>query len=135
MKTRPLVPSLALLLSAFLLDAQTALPLCYATPQSTVSEYWLRMVEHRHLDALDCFVGAAPDHAAGMLRLPDLVELRCRDFRVAWRGAGVADVQYDVEFRVAMTDSLTRFPTADRLRFTAHGWKIDRPLLVASSAR
>jgi hypothetical protein len=89
------------------------------------------MLEHRHRDALECFVDASAD-ATGMLGLPDLVELRPRDFTVADRGSGIVDVTYSVEYRPSMGDSLQRFPTGDRLELTGGGWKIARPLLVAS---
>jgi len=89
------------------------------------------MLEHRHRDALECFAGADPEECSDMLPLPDLVELRCRDFRIADRGRGVVDVLYTVEYRVSMGDSLNRFPSGDRLRLTRGGWKIQQPVFVA----
>ena len=114
------------------LDVRRERPTCYNTPQATVTEYWHRMIEHRMHEALDCFMGPAPRDMGGMLQLPALVELRCRDFDVQQRAPGVVDVNYHIEFRVGLTDSLARFPTGDRLRLTASGWKIERPLLVAA---
>jgi hypothetical protein len=103
---------------------------CYLSPQSTLMSYWHRMLEHRHSEALECFVGGTKD-AAGMLSLPSFVELRCRDFDLQWRRGSTVDVSYKVEYRVAMGDSLQRFPTGDRLVLTAQGWKISHPLLFA----
>jgi len=114
------------------LDVRQQRPACYTTPQATVTAYWQRMIEHRMHEALDCFMGPAPRELPSMLQLPELVELRCRDFEVQERAPGVVDVNYHIEFRVTLSDSLARFPTGDRLRLTASGWKIDRPLLLAA---
>lgn len=114
------------------LDVRQERPACYITPEATVTAYWQRMIEHRFPEALECFMGPAPREATGMLQLPELVELRCRDFELQERGLGVVDVNYHIEFRVTLTDSLARFPTGDRLRLTAGGWKIERPLLLAA---
>ena len=125
-----LVPLLALSLGS-VLDSRTRVADCFSTPQATISAYWHRMIEHRHADALECFVEGTGD-VSGMLALPDLVELRPRDFVLHWRHGGIVDVGYAVEYRVAMGDSLRRFPTGDQLQLTGVGWKIGRPLLVAS---
>jgi len=130
MKKLALVLGVALVCS--LVDTRRDLPVCYATPQATIAEYWHRMIERRPHEALECFLGVVPREVSGLLQLPEVVELRCRDFRIAPRGRGVVDVEYRVEFRVALTDSLARFPTGDRLQLTASGWKIERPLLVAA---
>ncbi len=125
-----LVPLLALSLGAAL-DSRTRVAECFATPQATVSAYWHRMIEHRHADALECFVEGMGD-VSGMLPLPDLVELRPRNFVLHWRRGGTVDVGYDVEYRVAMGDSLQHYPTGDQLVLTGAGWKIARPLFVAA---
>lgn len=104
----------------------------YLTPQSTVSSYWHRMLEHRHLEALECFVGGATD-PSGMMSLPSVVELHCSDFQLTWRGGGTMDVTYDVVYRMQMGDSLQRFVSGDRMQLTGEGWKIARPMLVASA--
>ncbi len=70
-----------------------------------------------------------------MLALPELVELRCVDFRVVNRQNGRADVHYTVEYRVSLTDSLGRFETGDHVHLTNRGWKIERPLQLASKSR
>lgn len=114
------------------LDVRRHRPACYTTPESTVTAYWQRMIEHRLHEALDCFMGPAPREMTGMLQLPELVELRCRDFELQEHSPGVVDLSYHIEFRVALTDSLARFPTGDRLRLTSSGWKIERPLLLAA---
>jgi hypothetical protein len=113
-------------------DARPSMPVSYASPEATVRSYWHRMIERRHVDAVQCFLDAGPSDAAGMLSLPDLVELRCRDFRLTWQGGGVVDVLYNVEYRVAMGDSLQSFPTGDRLNLTSGGWKIALPLFAAA---
>ena len=127
------------LASAFLLlcclaalDARSELPPAYATPQATLSSYWLRMIERRHTDALDCFLGGRASDAGNMLALPDLVELRCRDFQLDYRSGGHVDVNYRIEYRISMGDSLASFPTGDRLSLTGSGWKIALPLMLAS---
>ena len=130
MKRYALVPLLGLLVGSAL-DSRIPVADCFATPQATISSYWHRMIERRHADALECFVDGTRD-VTGMLGLPDLVELRTRDFDVHWRGGGIVDVAYNVEYRVAMGDSLQKFPTGDQLELTGSGWKISRPLLVAA---
>jgi len=130
MKRYAFVPLLALILGPAL-DSRTHVADCFSTPQATVSAYWHRMIEHRHVEALECFVDGTRD-ASGMLSLPDMVELRPRSFVLSWRGRGVVDVGYEVEYRVEMGDSLQRFPTGDQLELTGAGWKISRPLLFAS---
>lgn len=107
--------------------------MAYDTPESTIASYWHRMAERRHAAALECFLGGGTPETGSMLGLPDLVELRPRDFRIEWRGRGIADVQYDIEYRVNLCDSLARFATGDRLRFTGNGWKIERPLLLVAN--
>ena len=67
-----------------------------------------------------------------MLSLPDMVELRPRAFVLSWRGRGVVDVGYEIEYRVEMGDSLQRFATGDQLELTGRGWKIAHPLLFAA---
>lgn len=110
-------------------DSPPAVPQAFARPQLTIATYWHSMLEHRLMSALECFAEAGSvEH---MLRLPDLVELRCRDFRVADRGRGVVDVTYVVEYRVSMGDSLHEFPSGDRLCLTHAGWKIQGPLFTA----
>ena len=123
---------LLLLLCGGLLDGPAALPASYASPQATVSAYWFRMLERHHAAALDCFLDNDSSDVGNMLGLPDLVELRCRDFSVVHRSSGTVDVTYKVEYRVAMGDSLARFGTGDRLQLTSSGWKIARPLLDGS---
>lgn len=130
MKRYVFVPLLTVLLGPAS-DHRMTVPTDFATPQSTVSSYWHRMIEHRHGDALECFVEGTRD-ASGMLALPDLVELRARDFQVLWRRGGAVDLLYQVEYRIAMGDSLQRFSTGDRLELTGSGWKIAHPLLFAS---
>jgi hypothetical protein len=114
-------------------DSPRKTDVAYDTPESTIASYWHRMAERRHHAALDCFLGGAPTDANSMLALPDLVELRPRDFRLAWRGRGIVDVEYDIEYRVSLSDPLARFATGDRLRFTGAGWKIERPLLLVEN--
>jgi hypothetical protein len=116
-------------------DAPRELDAAYHTPEATIASYWHRMAERRHAAALECFFGRATPDGAPMLGLPELVELRCRDFRIAWRGRGIADVEYEIEYRITLSDSLARFSTGDRMRFTAAGWRIERPLLLASNRR
>ena len=124
------LPLIAVLLGV-VPDSPRRLPEAYALPQSTIALYWHSMLEHRHRAALDCFADADPTDTAEMLPLPDLVELRCRDFRIADRGRGIVDVLYTVEYRVSMGDSLHWFPSGDRLRLTHGGWKIQQPVFVA----
>ena len=112
-------------------DSPPALPQAFSRPQLTIANYWHSMLEHRLMSALECFVESGSDGVEHMLRLPDLVELRCRDFRVADRGRGVVDVTYIVEYRVSMGDSLREFPSGDRLCLTQSGWKIQGPLFAA----
>jgi hypothetical protein len=112
-------------------DSPRELPEAYALPQATIAQYWHSMLEHRHEAALACYADSDPAESADMLSLPDLVELRCRDFRVADRGRGIVDVLYTVEYRVAMGDSLNHFRSGDRLRLTREGWKIQQPVFVA----
>jgi hypothetical protein len=130
--TKLVLAACVALVCAFALDGRRSVPDCYITPQSTIAAYWNRMIERRHAEALQCFVGPMPREAGGMMQLPNLVELRCSGFRLAWRGQGIVDVNYDVEYRITLRDSLARFPTGDRLNFTDGGWKIDRPLVLAS---
>ncbi len=115
-----------------MLDGPLAPPRSYATPQATVSSYWLRMIERRHADALDCFLQQDHHDAGSVMALPDLVELRCRDFHLRYRDQGRVDLSYIVEYRIAMGDSLAHFTTGDCLHLTGRGWKIAHPLLVAS---
>jgi hypothetical protein len=117
------------------LDAPRELDEAFRSPEATIASYWHRMIERRHGAALECFVGAPAPVTTGMLQLPELVELRCRDFRVSSHGRGVVDVAYDIEYRITLADSLARFATGDRLRFTRAGWKIERPLLDIASRR
>jgi len=131
MKKLALVPLLLLLLGPAL-DERAAMLECFATPQSTVTAYWQRMIERRHRDALECFVDGNRGDFTGMLGLPDLVELRCRDFRLRWLPGGQVDLSYAIEYRIAMGESLQRFASGDRLHLTGTGWKIARPLLVAA---
>jgi hypothetical protein len=126
---------LAALLCCGALDAPHVLDDAFRTPEATIASYWHRMVERQHGAALECFLGGITPDPSGMLQLPDLVELRCRDFRLAWRGRGIVDVEYDVEYRVTLGDSLARFATGDRLRFVGTGWKIERPLLMVANRR
>ena len=112
-------------------DSPPGLPQAFARPQITVANYWHSMLEHRLLSALECFAESGHENVDSMLRLPDLVELRCRDFRVADRGRGVVDVTYVVEYRVSMGDSLREFASGDRLCLTRSGWKIQGPLFAA----
>lgn len=116
-------------------DSPRQVPAAFVRPQSTVANYWHSMLEHRLLSALECFVDSERDDTECMLRLPDLVELRCRDFRVSDRGRGLVDVTYTVEYRVGMGDSLNRFPSGDRLCLTRDGWKIKNPLLNLRARR
>jgi hypothetical protein len=133
---RPLL--LLPLLTAFcssLQDGPGRLPPAFAYPQSTVVSYWHSMLEHRHLSALECFADASLAEVERMLPLPELVELRCRDFRIQDRGRGQVDVSYTVEYRVAMGEPLAWFETGDRLNLTHGGWKIDRPLMLVQAPR
>lgn len=120
-----------LLLCGLARDARPDLPESFATPEATVRSYWHNMLEGRHAEALDSFLHAVPAEAANMLALPELVELRCRDFRLRHRGAGVVDLEYRIEYRVAMRDSIASFASGDRLHLTGRGWKIAQPLLFA----
>ena len=129
-----LLPLLTALCGA-LQDGPGRLPESYAYPQSTIASYWHSMLEHRHLSALQCFTDASPQEVEQMLPLPDLVELRCRDFRIEDRGRGQVDVIYRVEYRVAMGEPLAGFETGDRLCLTNGGWKIDRPLFLLQARR
>jgi hypothetical protein len=114
------------------LDSPGEVPYGYFyRPQDTIATYWHSMIERRHLQALDCFADTSPKDVHQMLGLPDLVELRCRDFEVADRGRGIVDVAYTVEYRVSMGDALAQFRTGDRLIFTPRGWRISAPLLMA----
>lgn len=131
MKKLALVPLLVLLLGPTLDERETMVD-CFATPQATITSYWQRMIERRYREALDCFVDGHRGDLTGMLGLPSLVELRCRDFRLQWLHGGQVDVSYAIEYRIAMGDSLQRFPSGDRLHLTGQGWKIARPLLLAS---
>lgn len=129
---KPLVALVLALACTPALDAPARVPECYVSPEATIRAYWHCMIEGRHVEALRCFLDSEPGDVAQMLALPDMVELRCRDFDVHWQGGGVVDVLYRVEYRVAMGDSLQRFPTGDRLHFTGGGWKIAFPLLAAT---
>jgi hypothetical protein len=131
MKKLVFAPLLVLALGS-LHDGHASLPDCYASPQATVSSYWQRMIERRHSEALECFLDGGQDFGAGLLALPDLVELRCRDFHVEWMPDGTADVSYQVEYRITLSDSLNRFPTGDRVNLTGNGWRIAHPLMMAS---
>jgi hypothetical protein len=129
---KPLVALVLALACTPALDAPARVPACYASPEATIEAYWHCMAERRHADALGCFLDSQPEDVAQMLYLPELVELRCRDFSVRWQGGGVVDVVYQVEYRITLADSLQRFPTGDRLHFTGGGWKIAFPLLAAA---
>jgi len=126
-----LILALLLVSCGSLQDSPRDVPLAFARPQTTVANYWHSMLEHRLLSALDCFVEYGSEDMDHMLHLPDLVELRCRDFRVSDRGRGVVDVMYTVEYRVSMGDSLRTFPSGDRLCLTRSGWKIRGPIFAA----
>ena len=112
-------------------DTPTRVPNAYARPENTIDSYWHSMLEHHHRSALDCFTDASYADVERMVPLPQLVELRCRDYQVADRGRGQVDVLYTVEYRVGMCDSLASFATGDRLQFTNRGWKIHQPLFIA----
>jgi hypothetical protein len=127
----PLLLPMLLALLGSLRDSASEPPEAYARPQTTVANYWHCMLERRHLSALECFAHFTPADANEMVPLPDMVELRCRDFAVADRGRGIVDVTYTVEYRVGMGDSLRRFTSGDRLCLTRGGWKIERPLFAA----
>jgi hypothetical protein len=114
------------------LDGRASLPADYATPQSTIAAYWHRMIERRHAEALECFLGSEPGDLGHMLALPDLVELRPRDFELEFGQDGTVDVHYRIEYRITLVDSLASFATGDRLSLTSTGWKIARPLLLAA---
>ena len=90
------------------------------------------MLEHQHASALECFADSDRSDLGNMLGLPDLVELRCRDFHLSFLGQGMADARYTIEYRVAMGDSLAHFAAGDRLQLTSSGWKIARPILFAT---
>ena len=135
MRKLALVP-LAALLFFTALDAPREVDEAFRRPESTIASYWLRMAERRHAAALECFFGATSlEGAKTMLQLPELVELRCRDFRVSWRGRGIVDVHYDVEYRITLADSLAHFSTGDRLRLTGAGWKIEQPIFLVADRR
>ena len=95
----PLLLPVLLALLGSLWDSAPEPPEAYARPQTTIANYWHCMLERRHLSALECFVHYTPADANAMLSLPDMVELRCRDFKVADRGRGIVDVTYTVEYR------------------------------------
>ena len=116
-------------------DSPVDLPRAFARPQTTVATYWHSMLEHRVVSTLECFAASGPGDVENMLRLPDLVELRCRDFDVVDRGRGVVDVTYTVEYRVGMGDSLREFRSGDRLCLTRSGWKIQAPIIAPSRQR
>jgi hypothetical protein len=124
-------PLLVLVLGS-LHDSHELLPESFASPQATVTSYWQRMIERRHAEALDCFVDGNRVESFEMFTLPDLVELRCRNFALEWQPGGSVDVSYQVEYRITLSDSLARFSTGDRLDLTGSGWRISRPLLVAT---
>jgi len=131
MKKLALVPLLLVLMGP-VLDERAAMRDCFATPQATVTTYWQRMIERRHREALDCFVDGSHGDLTGMLGLPSLVELRCRDFQLRWLPGGQVDLRYAIEYRIAMGESLQSFASGDRLHLTGTGWKIAHPLLVAA---
>jgi hypothetical protein len=127
-----LLPLALGLLCTVCLDSPDEVPFDYFyRPQDTISTYWHRMIERRHVQALECFAETSSSDVHQMLGLPDLVELRCRDFAVSNRGRGFVDVAYTVEYRVTMRDALSQFRTGDRLMLTPRGWRISAPLLIA----
>jgi len=132
---RILLPLVLGLLWTVCLDTPGEVPQDYFfRPQDTISSYWHNMIERHHLAALACFAEANASEVQQMVGLPDLVELRCRDFSVNDRGRGLVDVSYTVEYRVSMRDSLAHFRTGDRLMLTPRGWRITVPLLLADRA-
>jgi len=131
MKRSLLLPALVALCGS-LIDSTRELAPAFSRPQNTITSYWHRMIERRHDEALQCFTAVTPADTGMMLALPKLVELRCIDFRLANLEQGRADVYYTVEYRVSLTDSLAHFVTGDRLHLTSRGWKIERPLQLAS---
>lgn len=133
MRTLLLLPVLVAVCGT-LIDSPRGLPLAFAKPQNTIASYWHRMIERRHAEALQCFTEAVPQDIDTMLALPNLVELRCVDFRISNRTCGRADVRYTIEYRVSLTDSLARFDTGDRVQLTHRGWKIERPLLLVAKS-
>lgn len=112
-------------------DVPAAPPPHFVLPESTVASYWHNMAERQLLAALECFIDGVPDEPRDVLELPDLVELRCRDFIVHHRGRGVVDALYRIEYRISMDDPLSSFETGDRLCLTSRGWRIQAPLLFA----
>lgn len=128
---RILFPLAFVLLWTVCLDRPESVSLAYHRPQDTIASYWHRMIEGRHLQALDCFANSSPQDVRQMISLPDMVELRCRDFTIEDQGRGTVDVAYTVEYRVRMGDRLAQFRTGDRLMLTHHGWKIASPIVVA----
>jgi hypothetical protein len=128
---RILFPLAFVLLWTVCLDRPTSGSLAYHRPQDTIASYWHRMIEGRHLQALDCFANASPEGVRQMISLPNMVELRCRDFSITDQGRGTVDVAYTVEYRVKMGNSLAQFRTGDRLILTQRGWKIAAPIVVA----
>ena len=104
-----LLPLLLALLGA-MRDSPRDLPEAFARPQTTIANYWHSMIEHRHSSALECFAESSNEDADQMLTLPDLVELRCRDFTVAQRGRGLVDVTWPATptgFHLERTDRLS----------------------------
>jgi len=131
MKKLVLAPLAVFVLFA-LHDSHELLPDSFASPQATVGSYWQRMIERRHDEALECFVDGDRAGSPEMFVLPNLVELHCRNFKLVWQPGGMVDVNYQVEYRITLGDSLSRFPTGDRLNLTGSGWRIARPLIVAA---
>jgi len=131
MKKLVFAPLLVLVLGS-LHDSHEFLPDSFASPQATVVSYWQRMIERRHGEALDCFVDGNRSGNVNMFALPELVELRCRNFELEWQPGGTVDVNYQVEYRITLGDSLARFSTGDRLSLTGSGWRIAHPLMVAA---
>jgi hypothetical protein len=112
------------------LDTPTEITQTFLRPQDTIASYWHSMIEGRHFAALECFADSRPSDVMQMMALPDLVELRCIDFRIADRGRGAVDVAYTVQYRTQMGEDLAAFRTGDRLILTQRGWKISTPLLM-----
>ena len=130
MRLLRIVPFLAFLCLPSM-DAPARITAAFARPETTIASYWHNMIERQHLAAILCFLDGEPDGVRQMLGLPDLVELRCRDFNVTQRGRGIVDVKYRIEYRVSMGDSLANFETGDRLCLTNDGWRIVAPLLLS----
>jgi hypothetical protein len=125
-----LFPLTFVLLWTVCLDRPENTSTAYNRPQDTIASYWHRMIERRHLQALECFANSTPQNVVQMVGLPNMVELRCRDFQIKDQGRGTVDVAYTIEYRIKMGDELARFKTGDRLVLTHRGWKIASPILI-----